>query len=54
MDEDDVMAAEAHQQELEAQYEQEQWLLRADPAFDEWLDQLELEYANDRLELTEL
>jgi hypothetical protein len=43
MDEDDFDAACAHQQELEARrLDEEQALLRADPAFVMWLDQLEL------------
>lgn len=41
MSTDDEAAALAHQQELERRrFDEEQELLRADPAYHEWLDQL--------------
>lgn len=41
MDEDDGAAWHQHEQECQ-RFEEEQALLRADPAFEVWLDQLEL------------
>ena len=41
MDDDDNDAALAHQQELEARRWQDE--LRADPAYEEWLNKLEQE-----------
>lgn len=43
MDEDDDSAALQHQAELEQRerFEYEQRMLRADPAFEQWLEKLE-------------